>query len=233
MMLGVSALLGILAAVINTGIIGGIPPKPRLHNLDIAAATTYLDVDTPASTPSLAHGSNADPADINTYVDRGELLGRVLVTPPVLGRIAARCGIHRSQLYGQGWITANVPFAYTEPDSEQRASDIEGSKAAYQIQVESQHTLPIIDVYSEGPSLAVTLCLGNEASLALTAFLHSLASQQGSSAPLVTIRTLGPASGEVVNGSATIEIALLTFLTVFWITFAALADSTVSAPPPP
>lgn len=223
MMVGVSALLGILAAVINTGIIGGIPPKPRLHNLDIAAATTYLDVDTPASTPSLAHGSNADPADINTYVDRAELLGRVLVTPPVLGRIAARCGIHRSQLYGQGWITANVPFAYTEPDSEQRASDIEGSKAPYQIQVESQQTLPIIDVYSEGPSLAVTLCLGNEASLALTAFLHSLASQQGSSAPLVTIRTLGPASGEVVNGSATIEIALLTFLTVFWITFAALA----------
>ena len=64
---------------------------------------------------------------------------------------------------------------------------------------------------------------GNAAPAALTGFLHSLAKQQGSTAPLVRIQTLGAANGEIVNGSATLEIALLTFLTVFWITFAALA----------
>lgn len=223
MMVGVSAVVGMLAAVINTGIVGGIPPKPRLHNLDIAAATTYLDVDTPASMPSLAHGSNASPEDLATYVKRAELLGRVLVTPPVLGRMAARCGIPRTQISGKGWTTANVPFVFTEPDSEQRASDIEASKAPYQIQVQARPTVPIIDVYSEAPSLSAALCLGNVAPLALTDFLHRLASQQGSTAPLVRIQTLGPANGEIVNASATLEIALLTFLTLFWITFAALA----------
>jgi hypothetical protein len=223
LMVGVSALVGMVAAVINTGIVGGVPPKPRLHNLDIATATTYLDVDTPTSMPTLAHSSNTPPADLQTYVKRAELLGRVLVSPPVLARIAQRCGLPRYQVSGLGWVTANVPFAYTEPDSEQRASDIEASKAPYQIEVQARQTVPVIDVYSEAPTMAAALCLGNASPLALTDYLRSLASQQGSTAPLVRIEPLGAASGSIANGSATLEIALLTFLTVFWIAFGALA----------
>ena len=219
-LVGLCAFVGLVAAVINSGVIGIFPPKLRLHNLQIAAATNYVDVDMPASMPSLAHGTGIPPQDIQAFAKRAELLGRIMVTSPVLERIAPRCGVPASQLSGLGWTTANVPFAFTEPNSERRASDIEASKAPYELQVQARPTVPIIDVYAEAPSVAAADCLANAAPLALTDYLRSLAQQQGSHAPLVTLQPLGPARGGVVNSSATLVVAVLTFLTVFWLAFA-------------
>ena len=97
-MVGVSAGVGMLAAVINSGIVGASRRSPDLHNLDVAAATTYLDVDTPASSPPLVHGSDGSPADLATYVERAELLGRVLVTPRSSGGSRPPAGSRGSAL---------------------------------------------------------------------------------------------------------------------------------------
>jgi O-Antigen ligase len=222
LMLGLSALVGLVAAVANSGIIGGVPPKPRLHNLDVATATSYVDVDLPASSPSLARGLGTPPDDIQTFIKRAELLGRIMVTEPVLTRIAPRCGVAPYALSGRGWITADVPFAFTEPNSEQRASDIQASNTPYQIQVQAQPTVPVIAVYAQAPSVAVADCLANTAPIALHAYLQTLAAQEDSTQPLVSLNPLGPAQGAVVNGSATLEVAFLTFLTVFCLTLAGL-----------
>ena len=217
-----SALVGLVAAAINTGMVSLSSPHLRLHNLQIAAATAYVDVDPPVGVPSLSHGSGASPFDIQTFAKRAELLGRIIVTPPVLDRIASRCGLPAGQLSGVGRITANVPFTFSEPYSEERASDIEASLAPYHIEVEARPTLPIIDVYAQASSLEAAQCLANSAPLALAGYLKSIASQQGSTQPLVHLQTLGPARGGIVNGRATAEIALLTFLTFFGLAFAAL-----------
>ena len=220
-----SAVVGIFAAVINSGLIGGFPPKIRANNLQIAAATTYVDVDPPAGTPSLAHGSGTPPRDVQTYVKRAELLGRIMVSAPVLERVARGCGISPRLLSGLGRITANVPSELTQPGSEQRASDIEASLAPYQLEVEARPLVPIIDVYAEAPSIEAAQCLANVAPVALTGYLHSLAQQEGSTATLVELRPLGPARGAIVNGGATLTIAILTFLTFFGLAFAAIAGA--------
>ena len=220
----VSALVGLVATVINSGIVSLSSPHLRLHNLQISAATNYIDVEPPATMPPLAYGLGEYPFDLATYIKRSELLGRIIVTPPVLERIAERCDVRAGQLSGLARTTANVPLTLTEPYSEQRASDIEASVAPYHLEVQARATAPIIDVYAQAPSLALAQCLGNSAPLALADFLKSLARQQGSSDPLVRLQPLGPARGGVVNASATPEIALLTFLTFFGLTFAALAS---------
>ncbi len=188
-----------MAAVTNSGIVSLSSPHVRLHNLQIAAATTYVDVDPPVTMPSLVHGRGAPPYDIATYTKRAELLGRIMVSQPVLDRIAPRCNVQPRQLSGLGRITANVPFTFAEPYSEQRASDIEASLAPYQLEVEARPTVPIIDVYAQAASLAAAQCLANNAPVALTDYLKSLATQQGSTRPLVHLQTLGPARGGVVR----------------------------------
>ena len=119
---GLSAAVALICAVINSGMVGGFPPKLKLHNLQEAAATSELNVDLPASMPSVAHGHGLPPDDPVTFTNRAELMGRLIISPPVLDGMAARCGLPAGQISGLGRTTANVPDELTQPDSEQRAS---------------------------------------------------------------------------------------------------------------
>lgn len=220
---GLSVIVGLVAAVINSGVVGVFPPKLKPHGLQVAAATNYVDVDPPASAPSLVHGRGLPPSDIATYVKRAELLGRMMVSPPVLERISQRCGISPERVSGLGRTTANVPVDLTQPGSEERASNIEASLTPYQVQVEARPTVPIIDVYAEAPTVGASECLANAAPVALTGYLQTLARSEQSTTPLVHLQSLGGARGGVVNGGATLEIAVLTFLTFFCISFATLS----------
>lgn len=221
-MIAVSAAIGAIAAIVNTGIIGLSPPQLRLNHLQIATATTYVDVDPPSAMPSLVHGRADPPLDIQTFVKRAELLGRIMVSPPVLDQIAQRCGIPSAQLSGLGRTTADVPDDVTQPNSEQRASDIQASTVPYQIQVEGRPTVPIIDVYSEAPTITAAQCLGNAAPVALTSYLGSLARAEGSAGPLVQVQPLGPARADIANSGATVTIAFLTFITFFALAIVAM-----------
>jgi O-Antigen ligase len=219
---GLSAFVGLVCAAVNSGAIGIFPPKLKLHNLQIAAATAYVDVDPPASTPSLVNGRGDPPRDLQTFVKRAELLGKIMTSFPVLERIAPRCGIAAGKLSGLSRLTSNVPISFTQPGSEQRASDIAASLAPYRIEVEARPLLPIIDVYAEAPSVGAAECLANAAPVALHEYLQSLATQQGQTGELVNLRQLGPARGQIANGGATLTIAMLTFLTFFALSFVAL-----------
>src|SRR4051794_8567143 len=100
--IGVSAVVALVCAILNSGVIGGFPPKLRPHHLQIAAATSHVYVDLPDPTPSLVHRRATPPEDLQTMVKRAELLGRIMVTPPVLDPIAVRCGVAPGQLSGLG-----------------------------------------------------------------------------------------------------------------------------------
>jgi hypothetical protein len=218
-----SALIGGVGAILNSGIIGGFPPKPRLNNLQIAAATSHVYVDLPAPTPSLIHRKALPPEDIQTLVKRAELLGRIMVTEPVLDRVAARCKIPPEQLSGLGRTTANVPIALTEPSSERRASDIEASDVPYRIEIQGRPMVPIIDVYTQAPTVEAAQCLADQAPVALNEWVEKLGKQHDL-APnqVMSVRTLGPARGAIANGGATVMIAMLTFITMFGLSFAVL-----------
>lgn len=222
-MIALSALVGVVSAALNVGVIGGFPPRPQAANLQVAAATAYVAVDLPVGLPSLAHGRAEPPDDLLTLVKRSELLGRIIVSPPVLDRIARRCGVPERDISGLGRTTANVPLALIEPDSERRASDIRASKAPYRLEVQGRPTRPVIDVYAQAPSVEGAECLANSAAVSLGEFLRELGREQGVPPDhLLRLEQLGPARGAVVNGGAGPTIAVLTFLTAFALTAVAL-----------
>ena len=146
----VSAIVASGCAIANSGVIGGFPPKLRLDHQQIAAATSHVTVDMEAGRPPLVQRRGTPPADVRTLTYRAELLGRVMVSQPVLTRIEQRCGIEAGQLSGLGRTTANVPIALTEPDSERRASEIQASRTPYRLEMQSRPLLPIIDLYHPG-----------------------------------------------------------------------------------
>ncbi len=220
-LMGVSALVAVVCAIANSGVIGVFPPKLKLHNLQVATATSHVYADLPG-TPALAFRRADPPEDLQTLVKRAELLGRITVSPPVLERIAARCGMPAGDLSGLARTTANVPSALTEPDSERRASDIQASNTPSRIEVQSRPTMPIVDVYAQASSVAGATCLADAVPGALTGYLQALAAAQHSPDPVMQLSPLGPARGSVVNGGATPLIAILTFLTVFAVLFSVL-----------
>lgn len=217
-----SAVAATLAAVLNSGIVSGIPPKLDLNHLQVATATSHLNVDMPRS-DSLVQRRGTPPADQRTLIYRAELLGRVIVSAPVLQRIEQRCNIPAGQLSGMGRITANVPIALVEPDSERRASDIRDSKAPYRMEMQSRPLAPIIDLYTQGPTVEGANCVADSAPIALEEYMKSLAAEQRfPMSQTARVQALGPARGGIANGGATFVIAFLTFITVFGLLFAGL-----------
>jgi O-antigen ligase/polysaccharide polymerase Wzy-like membrane protein len=221
--LALSALVGFICAVINTGAIGGFPPRPKTGTLELAAATAHVQVDLPASSESLSR-SKAETWDLPTLVKRAELLSRFMVGPPVLDRIAQRCSLPADKMSGLGRITANVPIALTEPDSERRASEIQASRAPYRLEVQGRQMTPIIDLYVMAPTTAAATCIANSATPALRDYLTALANANPTSPDQVpNLLQLGPARGGVVSGKgAMLTIGMLTFLTMFGLTSALL-----------
>src|SRR5262245_939786 len=134
----VSFVVAFASAVFNSGVLAGFPPKPQLNHLQIAAATSHVNVDMPGGNDWLVRRKGAAPGDLRTLSYRAELYGRVMVSDPVLKRIEARCKIPAGQLSGLGRITANVPLALIEPDSERRASDIQGSAKPYRLEMQTR-----------------------------------------------------------------------------------------------
>ena len=180
-------------------------------------------VDTPRSSPSAAY-RRALPPDIATGVKHAELLGQVMVSPPVLGRIARRCEIPAAELSGLARITANVPASFIEPDSERRASEIRGSNAPYRLETQGRPYAPVIDVFAQAPTAESATCLADSSAVGLGGFVRHLGRQQGvPPQDLARLRPIGGARGGVVNARAPVAIALLTFIVAFGLTAAAIA----------
>ena len=210
--IALSALVGMIAAAVNSGMLGLFPPKLTHSNLQISAAATHVLVD---SSPSIVQRPAA-PQDLDTLVKRAELLGRVLVSPVVLDRVAKLSSIPPDQLGGLARTTASVPAALTEPDSERRASEIAQSTLPYKIEVQARPTTPILDIFTQAPSTDEAQRIADKAVVALDDYVRALAAQQGvPDRRLASLRPLGSARGAVVNARASKAIGALTFMVAF------------------
>jgi hypothetical protein len=220
--LALSSVVALAAAALNTGAIGLLPPRVGSPELDVAAATTHVFIDTPA--PSVAHRREYP---VTSLIRRAELLGHVLTTPPVLERVARRAKIAPDRIAAAARTTANVPLALTEPPSEQRASDIAQSGRPYRIEVQARFTTPIVDIYTQAPSVAEAERLGNAAVAGLEEHLLATADERGlEPGDRLSLRQLGPARGGVVNGGMPVAIAVVTFVVAFALSCGALLFAT-------
>ncbi|MGZ5335937.1 MAG: O-antigen ligase family protein [Solirubrobacterales bacterium] len=225
--IALSAMVGAVCAGFNSGL-GPFPPNGEENGLEIATAATHVMIDTPASSPPLAL-SRALPQDVETSVKHAEMLGRVAVSPPVLESVALICQVSPDGVSGLARTTANVPLAFAEPDSERRASEIQGSRSRYRLEVQGRPLTPIVgaptpvfDVYTQAPSAGQAECLADAVVVGLRGYLRTLPAEDGDEANQIRLHQIGAARGVVVNQGAPLMIAGLTLLSVFALTCALL-----------
>jgi hypothetical protein len=206
--LAIGALVGVVCARLNTA-----------ADLEVAGARTHVLVDTPS--PSLTHRDDpvADPPALQR---RAELYARMLVSRAVLEKVAVRAGIPRDQLSGVA-RTPGVPYTFTQPDSEERASQILDASAPYRLEMQASTREPILAVYAQAPTPTAAVRLADAAVLGLQDYLRALAWQQGvAEGELPVLRRLGPARGGVISSRGALIVGAFTFVTAFGLTCALL-----------
>ena len=207
--LALSSLAALAAAALNTGAIGLLPPRIGAPDLDVAAASTHVFVDTPA--PSVVHRDEYPPTAL---IKRTELLGRVMTSPLVVERIGRRAGIAPERIAAAARTTENVPVVLTEPTSEERASQIATEDRPYRVEVQARQSTPVLDVYARAPSVAEAERLADAAVAGLDEYLRATAARQDLEKG-VRLRQLGPARGAIVNAGMPLAVAILTFIVTF------------------
>jgi len=213
--LAISALVGLLAAAINTGRIGLFPPHVGGGDMQVAAATTHVFVDT--AVPSVIHRGEYP---VSALIKRAELLGRVMVSQSIVDRIARRAHVPAREIGVGARSSADVPLALSEPGSEQRASEIAGEGLPYRVEVQARPDTPVLEVYTEAPSVAGAEALGRASVAGLEEYLADVADSESLAATdRVRLRTLGPTQGAVVNGGMPGAVALVTFLVAAGLTW--------------
>jgi hypothetical protein len=205
----VAGALSVVSVAVGIGRVSLFPPGPRHVQFSSGTATAHILVDVP--TPSLLYRR----VDIDSFTERGEVLGRVLASPPGLALLARHSGVPLSQLSGIARTVADVPRPVKEPGLEQRADQIVGSRAAYRIEVQVRPYTPVIDVFAQAPTGVEAVRLADAAVPALDDYVRDLARRQGASPSPLTFKELGPARGGTVNSHATLIVGAMTLFVAF------------------
>jgi hypothetical protein len=212
--------LATLAAVWSVYRIELSPPGLQARNLEIAAASTRVLIDSPKSK---IIDLDAGTADFTSLTTRADLLGNVMASSPVREYIARHAGVAAERIKVVAPITASVPRVLTEPGSEKRASDLLASAEQYRLDIQADPTVPVLDIYSQAPSPEAATRLANSAVSGLRDYLHEVAIRQGVD-PSIQVRVLqlGQARGGVINNGVNVQVALLAFILVLVLSCCAL-----------
>ena len=209
----VAGAVAILCAALNIGLVGTSSPADRLQ---VATATAHYIVDTPGR--PIVH-ERAVPYSLTSLIRRTDLLAQVMVTPPVVERIARRAGIPPDAVAATTRTTSPVPRAFNEPNSERRASDIGSDRRAYFIVVQSRQTSAVLDVYTRAPTEEQARRLAAASSAGLLDFLADEAQRTRftGKAP-VYLEQVGRIVTRASGMRDRASVALLTFMLVLPLT---------------
>ena len=209
---GLCVLVAAVAAFLSVYTVSLLPPDVKPRSLSTAAATTHVMVEPPKS---FRDASTLNVQYFEGLTKRADLLGNIMAGNLVRDDIARRIGVAPGELGAVARITANVPATLTEPDSEQRISEIGYGNRPYRLDIQSKPNLPVLDVYAQAPSKDEAERLADAAVTSLGARLRATALAEGVPPDgQMQLRQLGAARGAVVNSSAKMQVAMLTFLVV-------------------
>src|SRR4051794_19216107 len=181
----------------------------------VAAAEMHVFVDSPS--PSVVQ----QPAyPVGALIQRAELFGRVMTSPPAVAHIAQLAKIPKGQLGAYARTTALVPASFREPVSEERAAEIHIQDRPYRIEVESRTTTPVLDIYTHAPTLGEAKLLADAAYSDLQQRLGKMADDEGIGVKdRVVLRRLGPPRGGPINNGMAAAVGAFTYLIAFGLVF--------------
>lgn len=203
-------LVAALVAVWSVAKISLSPPRLTARALEIASATTHVVVDTPRSS---VLDLRQNTYDFQALTQRAVLLGNVIANGTVRQAIAARVHIPVAALQVAAPLTAKQPRAESGSGRQPSVGDITKSTNQYQLSIQVNPTVPILDIYAEAPTPDSAATLANAAVDGLHDYLAQLAqTQQIPSQDQIRLLQLGRARGTVINQGIDWQVGVLVFL---------------------
>ena len=208
-----SALLALFAALWSVVDIGLVPPRVQPRSLEMGTAFTQVVVDTPHSVIlDLRQGA----VDIESLTNRAVLVGDVMASTPVRSYIARRARLPVESLQIITPRTPQQPRPRTAPGTKARPSDLVRTTHQYRLDIQSDPTVPILDIYAEAPTAKAAEELANAAVTGVSDYLRAVAAaEQTPDGMRVRLRQLGTARGEVLNQGVQMQVAIVVFCLVF------------------
>lgn len=207
-----SVLLAIVVSAWTVFEIGLAPPSLEPRALEMGAASTRVLVDSPRS---LVVDLTVETGDIEAITNRALLVGNVMVSAPVRRYIARRARVPLDELKVASPITQQWPRPLAQSGEQKHARDILNSPAEYRLNIKANPTVPVIDIFAQGPSAQAAEALANGAVTGMRDYLRDVAAAQGVEARhRVTLEQLGRAQGGVVNEGPGATVAALSFTVV-------------------
>lgn len=209
----VCLLLASFAALTISYEISLLPPSLEPRALQMASAKTEVLVDTPRSAVlDLGQGAS----EFAGMTNRAVLIGNVMVSTPVLQYIGRRAGIPANVIEAQAPLTIEFPRPIASSGEEKRTSDLLRSTDQYRLNIQTNPTVPILDIFAQAPTAEAAATLANAAVDGLRDYLAATARSQGTAErDSVHLTQLGRATGIVINDGVRPQLMALTFLIVF------------------
>lgn len=206
----VSVLLALAAALWSIQQIGLFPPRLQSRSLEMATASTHLVVDMPRSA---VLDLRNDTYMLESLTNRTVLLGNVIANGSVRQYIAGRAQVPADTLQIAAPLTPDHPRDRVSPDTERHTTDILKSTDQYRLKIEANPTVPVMDVYSQAPTVKAAEALANAAVDGLRRYLAELAqAQRIPEASQIRLMQLGRAHGSVINEGVNLQVAVLVFI---------------------
>jgi hypothetical protein len=208
LVLALSVVIAMFAALDSGYKIGLGTLTPRA--IGMATASTQVLVDNPNT---IVLDLNQGSYQLQQMSQSATLLGNIIVSPQVLQDIARRVGIPEGLIQTSAPATTQFPQAITSP-SPHKTTDLLSSNNQYRINVQTNPTVPILDIYTEAHSPDIAKALANAAVIGLRSYLTTF----GASVPdkqRVRIEQLGQAQGGAVTGGLRVEVLAVVFSFAF------------------
>lgn len=216
----ICALIALFAAVASVQRISLAPPSMSPRSFEMATAATHVVIDTPSS---VLLDLRQDTYSIEALTTRAVLLGNVMATAPVRRAIAKRANVPLELLRVEPPLTSKLPQGRPVDGNQRRTSDIVRSTDQYRINIQSNPTVPILDIYAQSPTAESAAALANAAVAELHAYLEHLAATENiPPSEQITLVDLGRAEGTVINPGIRWQVALFAFLITFSVAAATL-----------
>lgn len=202
-----------LATLIVNFSVSLAPPRVESRTPQLASASTQVLVDSPRST---LVDLREDSYGMDALSRRAVVMGTLLASASVRDHIARRAGIDPALLRTSSPATPEQPRAVAVPGAQPRVSDLLRSAEGYSLSFRVTPSVPILDVYTEAPTVEEAERLADAAMTGLGDYLDEVAARDGTDpGARVELRQLGKASGGIVNRGASVRWALLTFAIAF------------------
>jgi len=216
----ISIVLASLAAMWSVSKVSIVPLKIEPRSVEMAGATTRVLVDTPKS---FVIDLNSQTDDIRSITNRALLVSNVMGSAPVRDYIVRRAGVPAGILQVSTPVTPAWPRPLAQGSKPKRTGDILASPDQYRLSLQSNPTVPIIDVYAQAPTADAAEQLANGTVAGMQDYMRDLSRQQAiPDRQQVRLEQLGLAKGSVINSGVSTNVALLSFLLVLAVSCAAV-----------